>query len=112
MWELIYTIYGFRHNVSLQTCINAVWFLFDIGILYTYFKFGRRESADTIQTFGFTGWSVLVLMVSFVVEYGFFREFGAEVGAGYAAFLQNLLMSVLFIEMLARRGNSKGQSLL
>ena len=33
------------------------------------------------------------------------------VGAGYSAFLQNLLMSVLFIDMLVRRGSREGQSL-
>jgi len=111
-WELIYTIYGFRHDVSLQTYINAVWFLFDIGILYTYFKYGSRESDGAGWALGFTGWSVLILTISFAVEYGFLREFGAEMGAGYSAFLQNLLMSVLFIEMLLRRGSAKGQSLL
>ena len=31
-------------------------------------------------------------------------------GAGYSAFLQNLLMSVLFIAMLIKRGNTEGQS--
>jgi hypothetical protein len=51
-------------------------------------------------------------MISFAVEFGFLREFGEAVGAGYSAFLQNLLMSVLFIEMLGRRGTSRGQSLL
>lgn len=111
-WELIYTIYGFRRGVDLQTNINAVWFLFDLGILYTYFKYGNRDSASAGRAFGFTRWSVLVLMISFAVEYGFLREFGEAVGAGYSAFLQNLLMSVLFIEMLARRGTSRGQSLL
>ena len=38
-------------------------------------------------------------------------QFGVAVGAGYSAFLQNLLMSVLFIDMLIKRGNSEGQSL-
>lgn len=32
--------------------------------------------------------------------------------AEYSAFLQNLLMSVLFISMFARRGSMEGQSLL
>ena len=35
-----------------------------------------------------------------------------RVGAGYSAFLQNLLMSVLFIDMLVRRASREGQSLL
>jgi hypothetical protein len=38
-------------------------------------------------------------------------EFGLYVGRQYSAFLQNLLMSVLFIGMLVNRGNREGQSL-
>jgi len=39
------------------------------------------------------------------------KEFGIFAGGAYAAFLQNLLMSVLFIGMLVRRGSTEGQSL-
>jgi len=41
-WELLHTYFGFRTRIDLQTIINAVWFLFDVGILYTYFKYGKR----------------------------------------------------------------------
>jgi hypothetical protein len=59
----------------------------------------------------FIAWSVLGLITAFAVQYAFRREFGIGKGASYSAFLQNLLMSVLFIAMLARRGSRKGQSL-
>jgi hypothetical protein len=161
-WELIYTYYGFKTAISAQTVINAVWFAFDIGILVTYFKFGRRyfpwsypsatadgtdksagypaatadgtdksagypsATADgtdkttryssataqgTDRSSWFIGWSILVLIVAFAFEFAFTREFRVSVAAGYSAFLQNLLMSVLFISMLVRRGNREGQSL-
>lgn len=123
-WELLHTIFGFRTNgVSVQNIFNALWFTFDIGILYTYFKFGRKyfsarikgyPSANEDKTVNagiFIGWSVLGLVTALAVEYGFIREFGVAVGAGYSAFLQNLLMSILFITMLVRRGNNEGQSL-
>lgn len=38
-WELLHTIFGFQAGVSVQTIINVVWFAFDVGILYTYFKY-------------------------------------------------------------------------
>src|SRR5437763_15981513 len=41
-WELLHTIFGYQSGVSVQTIINTVWFAFDIGILYTYFKYGRK----------------------------------------------------------------------
>ena len=121
-WETLYTIFGFRTNgVTVQNVFNAVWFTFDVGILYTYFKFGqkyfpRRLSADPSadgadKSVVFIAWSVLGLVTALAVEYAFIEEFGVSVGAGYSAFLQNLLMSILFISMLVRRGSREGQTI-
>src|SRR5215831_3011909 len=126
-WELLYTIVGFRANgVTVQNIFNAVWFTFDVGILYTYFRFGwkyfrwpivtdrRGSNSDSPAGLGkgpFIGWSVLGLLTALAVEYAFKKEFGVAKGAGYSAFSQNLLMSVLFIAMLVRRGSRAGQSL-
>ena len=110
-WELLHTAFGFRAGVSVQTTINAVWFAFDAGILYTYFKYGRKYVPTNLPAHGFIGYSVLCLVAALCVEYAFIREFGVAVGAGYSAFLQNLLMSVLFIDMFVKRGGSEGQSL-
>jgi hypothetical protein len=109
-WELLYSYFGFRTGIDLQTIINAVWFLFDVGILYTYFKFGRRYFPANLASW-FLPWSILGLFTAFWVEYAFVRQFGTSAGGAYAAFLQNLLMSVLFISMLVRRGNTEGQNL-
>ena len=127
-WELLYTVLGFRHQgVTVQNVINAVWFTFDIGILYTYFSFGMKyfgspygataghsdksEPPAIAGRTGFIAWSILGLITGFAVQYAFRREFGIGRGAGYSAFSQNLLMSVLFIAMLWRRGSREGQSL-
>ena len=129
-WELLYAVLGFRHQgATVQNIFNAVWFTFDIGILYTYFRFGRKEFASRIfnppanaggtdpqlsaeaRGSGFIAWSVLGLITAFAVQYAFRSEFGIGKGASYSAFSQNLLMSVLFIAMLARRGSREGQSL-
>lgn len=122
-WELLYTIFGFRHNgVTAQNIFNAVWLTFDIGILYTYFKFGQKyfsrwlpaapsAAANGAAKSVFIAWGVLGLGTALAVEYAFLKEFGVAKGAGYSAFLQNLLMSVLFIAMLSARGNREGQSL-
>jgi len=146
-WELLYTYHGFRINgVDVQNVFSAAWLTFDVGILYTYFKFGRKYfyyppadaggtderhppamlrlspqasprggggTADAAHntSSAFIGWSVLGLITAFAIEYAFIREFGVAKGAAYSAFPQNLLMSVLFISMLARRGSREGQSL-
>jgi hypothetical protein len=133
-WELLYTYHGFRINgVDAQNIINAAWLTFDIGILYTYFKFGRRHFRAFVDqplaiaggtdksdprasaggtAFAFVGWSVLALITAFAVQHAVFREFGVAKGAAYSAFPQNLIMSILFIAMLAKRGSREGQSLL
>jgi hypothetical protein len=121
-WETLYTFFGFRINgVNVQNIFNAVWLVFDIGILYTYFKFGQKyfrsglkdpsDHRDGADKTIFIAWSLLGLVAAFALQYALLREFGVAKGAGYSAFLQNLLMSVLFIAMLAGRGNREGQSL-
>lgn len=121
-WELLYTYYGFQSTISVQAVVNAVWLVFDIGILITYFKFGRKYFPARVpgytpakvkdKTRAFIGWSVLALIAAFCIEYAFRKKFGVRVGAGYSAFLQNLLMSVLFIDMLVRRASREAQSLI
>jgi hypothetical protein len=112
-WELLYTVLGLRTNpADVQTVINGIWLLFDIGILYTYLKFGRKYFPVSLPQSWFFPWSILGLVMAFFVEYSFAKEFGQFKGGSYAAFLQNLLMSVLFITMLAQRGSTAGQSLL
>ncbi|HEX6732408.1 MAG TPA: hypothetical protein VF074_20490 [Pyrinomonadaceae bacterium] len=110
-WELLHTIFGFRSGGGLQSVINAVWFLFDIGILYTYLMFGRKYFPGNLPPSWFIWWTVVVILTAFCVEYAFTREFGIFLGGAYAAFLQNLVMSILFIAMLVSRGNREGQSL-
>ena len=111
-WELLHTIFGFREGGGLQATINAIWFVFDLGIIYTYFKFGRKYFARSLPGSSFVIWSVLVLVSALAVEYAFTRELGVFKGGAYAAFLQNLVMSVLFIQMLVSRGSREGQSVL
>jgi hypothetical protein len=133
-WELLYTYHGFRINgVDVQNIFNVAWLTFDIGILYTYFRFGRKylrafrdhppahaggsdkanpPAIAVGSNFAFIGWSVLGLVTAFAVQYAVIREFGVAKGAAYSAFPQNLIMSILFIAMLVKRGSREGQSIL
>jgi len=128
-WELLYTYHGFRINgIDTQNIFNAAWLTFDIGILYTYFRFGRkyfpwtgalaehesREESGVKPPHSkslFIVWSVLALITALAIQYAVLREFGVAKGAAYSAFPQNLIMSILFIAMLAKRGSREGQSL-
>ena len=112
-WEVLHTGLGWRvEGASLQIVINAIWALLDLVILYTWFRFGRMEFRRKWNQAWFMPWSILVLGVSFLLQHLFVIEFGLYPGRAYAAFLQNLVMSVLFIGMLVDRGSNEGQSLL
>jgi predicted neutral ceramidase superfamily lipid hydrolase len=112
-WELLYTKAGYdTYGMKPQTIINAIWLVFDIGILSTFFRYGEKYFPGHLDRSWFYFWSILGLLTSFFLQWTFFREFGIQNGAKYSAFLQNLLMSVLFIVMLVRRENDEGQSLV
>jgi hypothetical protein len=110
-WELIHSVLGIQRGIDLQTGINIVWMVLDLGILYTYFSFGRKYFPKQLASW-FMACSILVLTMAFWVEYAFVKELGYFVGGAYAAFLQNLLMSLLFIHMWVSRGDREGQSLI
>jgi len=127
-WELIYAVSGFRHSPgNIQTWVNLIWCLFDVAIIYCYFRYGRQEYERFADKRYFIPWSVLIFFMAFVLQYGFSIEFGTasaenlsavsdfidpNLGAWYSAFLQNLIMSILFINMLVLRKSAKGQSMV
>jgi hypothetical protein len=110
-WESTYAVHDLAGSVSVQGAINLVWAMLDLIIVYTFFRFGRSEF-PTLSGPLFLGWGVLVFASSYVVQWLFIDEFGWSKAAGYAAFLQNLLMSGLFIAMLVARRGTRGQSML
>jgi hypothetical protein len=62
-----------------------VWFLFDVGILYTYFRHGKKYFPANLA-YWFLPWSILGLFTAFGVEYAFVREFGTFSGGAYVFF--------------------------
>ena len=119
-WEAIYSFsdiflvaHGPLEGLNLiQAYVNASWVILDIVILFTYFKYGKNEFPKSINQKYFSAWTMLVIICCFALQYVFIKEFGFIMGAKYSAFLQNLLMSVMFIGMYIKRGNMNGQSLL
>jgi hypothetical protein len=110
-WEWIYGIHGLSGPITAQAVINLIWALADVVIVYTFFRFGRAEFPTLTRSL-FVGWGLLVIGVSFGVQLLLIGEFGVNDAARYSAFLQNLLMSGLFIAMLVARGGLRGQSLV
>lgn len=119
-WELIYTVadiflkaHGPLAGMTLvQSIANAAWVCLDVLILCTYFRYGKKEWPSIISSKLFVPWSVLGLICCFALQLVFIQEFGFVMAAQYSAFLQNLLMSVLFISLYVKRGSMEGQSVL
>jgi hypothetical protein len=111
-WEAIYASRSVATGISAQGVFNIVWGLADILIVYTFLRFGRAELPSWVTRPLFLAWAVLLGVTSFAVQLLFVAEFGWDDATKYAAFLQNLLMSGLFIAMFVSRGGTRGQSLV
>lgn len=111
-WEVVHASHSVATGITAQGVFNIVWGVADVLIVYTFLRFGRAELPSWVTRRLFIGWAVLLGVMSFAVQLLFVVEFGWDNAARYAAFLQNLLMSGLFIAMFAARGGSRGQSLV
>jgi hypothetical protein len=111
-WEAIYGVRSVATGITVQGFFNVAWGLADVAIVYTFLKFGRAELPAWVTRLLYIGWALLLAAASFAVQLLFVAEFGWDAASRYAAFLQNLLMSGLFIAMFVARGGSRGQTLL
>lgn len=113
-WEWTYAVQGFATDPQLQSWVNLIWALADVVILITFFRYGRRELPGFVSRPLFIVWGAAIIVTSFVIQWLFIAEFGVADNKAptYSAFLQNLLMSGLFIAMFVARRGPRGQSLL
>jgi hypothetical protein len=107
-WEFIFS-FIYPHG-GLQGIIDKVWLALDFIILIQYIQYGRQEFAHRLPAKFFYPHLILMVTLSFTVILATVYEFVDWQGK-YAAFAQNLMMSMLFISMLLERGNCKGQSM-
>jgi hypothetical protein len=108
-WEFIYTFIS-PHG-GLQGIIDIIWLSLDSIILIQYIKYGRKESVKILPGRLFYPLLFLSLSLSFLIIMAIMFEFNDWQGK-YAAFGSNLMMSILFISLLIKRGNTKGQSIM
>jgi hypothetical protein len=110
-WETTYAVQSLSGGFSAQGVVNLVWALADLVIVYTYLTFGRAELPPIVTRPMFVVWSVLVFGASYAIQWLFLAHFGVHDASRYSAFLQNVLMSGLFITMFVGRQGARGQSL-
>lgn len=111
-WEALNSFIGLKNNfLSLQTWIIVIWFLLDTLIVYTYLRYGKQHFPKYTSKKYFIPWTIIIFSMAFLIQYYFLIDFG-NLGGIYSAFIQNLIMSILFINMLVSRDNLKGQNLI
>jgi len=107
-WEFIF---AFLLLVpSPQNYVNVVWFGFDAVIVFQFLRYGRSGFKGILPDRYFYPLFVVSLVVAFGGVLTMSYEFQDLIGK-YAAFSQNLMMSILFVAMLVRRNSVSGQSL-
>jgi hypothetical protein len=112
-WEWIYAFRDLTHDPQLQGWVNLIWALADVAILATFFRYGRSEFPGFVSRPLFISGGVVIVITSFLIQWLFLVEFPVDMKAAqYSAFLQNLLMSGLFIAMFVARRGPRGQTLL
>jgi hypothetical protein len=114
-WEWTYAARDLATDPQqLQAWVNLVWALADVVILATFFRYGRSEFPGFVSRPLFISWGIVIVITSLIIQWLFIAEFGTAgmKAAQYSAFLQNLLMSGLFIAMFVARRGPRGQTLL
>ena len=113
VWEGLYAFTDIfvRQSIGAQAIANACWFVLDCVIVYTYFKFGKSECHTETERRFFVPWSLLAFAACLVLQLLFYYWFGSVEGEKYAAYLQNVAMSLLYLSMLKERKSAKGQSM-
>ena len=107
-WEFIFS---FIHpHPRPQVYINITWFLFDVIILYQIFRFGKKSINDSYPDVFFYPAIFLAVLIGFGLVFAISFEFDDWHGR-YAAFGQNLMMSILFVTMFFKRKDLSGQSI-
>ncbi len=105
-WEFLFSFIS--PPQIIQHIVNLIWFSLDLIIFTQLLRYGPREFADLSKRIFYTLVS-LALATSFCAVLLVTIEFHDS--GTYAAFGQNLMMSVLFIVMWYRRRSLRGQSI-
>lgn len=93
-----------------QSYINLSWFVLDLVIFFQILRYGKPELEKLLPAPYFYPVLIATLILNLGVIAGMSQEFQNWNGL-YSAFGMNLMMSVLFIFMLAERADARGQSL-
>ena len=107
-WEFIFS-FILPHSTP-QIFINYLWFGLDCVIVFQFFRYHKNEFPTLSSSKVYTIFSLLIFSAFGIILSGALL---LDDNRGvYAAFGQNLLMSILFVVMFFKRGDGlRGQSI-
>jgi hypothetical protein len=116
-WEIIYGLFvPYIYGISsyLVESMTIIWLLCDILIFYTLIKYGKKHFPKNVDARWFIPAVVLGLATAFLFVLLMFLAFYDHTGiyGMMIAYMVNLIMSILFINMLISRGTAEGQSMV
>lgn len=111
-WEMLYfkKVINGGDGGLIWIIIDSIWLILDAGILITYFLYGKKYYPDKLKKY-FWGFSIFQLIIAMLIMNEFYTTypFHAKINAG---FFINIVMSMLFIDMLVKRNGKEGQSII
>ena len=108
-WEFIYSFVLHTNIAKIQLYINRIWFFLDVIIFAAYVLYGLKEWSN--QSYRKWFYPHLVFCVAGAGLLLYYMDIDMEYDAmTLSAFMINLLMSVLFINMILKRNTLKAQS--
>ena len=111
-WEILYfkKVLNGGDGGLLWTVMDSIWLILDSGILITYFLYGKKYYPDKLKNY-FLIFSIFQLIIAMLIMNEFYINypFHAKINAG---FFINIVMSMLFIDMLIKRNGKEGQSII
>jgi hypothetical protein len=110
-WEFLFTFVYPSVGGVMQEVINGIWFIADVVILAIFLKYWRSDYPKNLPEAYFWPMFVFTFVMVSPIMVATVSVFGREAGSVYTAFVDNLVMSILFLSMLIRRGDRRGQSM-
>lgn len=108
-WEFIYSFVFAPAHFTFQRMINITWFLFDVFIFVAYLFYSQKEWKASEYKAWYWPNLIFTLTASYLMLYYFHLDFGKG-AITYSGYLDNVLMSALFISMFLKRNSLDGQS--
>ncbi len=116
-WEFVFA-FIYKTDIFHQI-VCLIWYVLDLIIACAFFKYGYKDFKKkySLNKISFLVLIVFTLISSFIfmilapLDFGILFDGDILQTAGFIAYFQNLLMSVLFVLMFLERRNLKGQSI-